>query len=88
MAKLVLSSDGAIVFQCFVDDARLTIGRDPGSDVVVDDPAASPAHAAAIATKRRSRTVLLFIEASIGPRRQVDTTAAANPSSVQTRTSR
>lgn len=48
MAKLVLSADGTIVFQCFVDDARLTIGRDPGSDVVVDDPAASPAHAAVV----------------------------------------
>lgn len=48
MAKLVLSSDGAIVFQCFVDDARLTIGRDPASDVVVDDPAASPTHAAVV----------------------------------------
>ncbi len=49
MAKLVLSADGTIVFQCFVDDARLTIGRDPGSDVVVDDPAASPAHAVVVA---------------------------------------
>lgn len=48
MAKLVLSSDGAIVFQCFVDDARLTVGRDPASDVVVDDPAASPAHAVVV----------------------------------------
>ena len=45
MAKLVLSADGAIVFQCFVDDVPLRIGRAPGNDVVVDDPAAGPAHA-------------------------------------------
>ncbi|MEO8508670.1 MAG: FHA domain-containing protein [Betaproteobacteria bacterium] len=39
MAKLVLSTDGAIVHQCFLDAERVTIGRDAGNAIVVDDPA-------------------------------------------------
>lgn len=37
MAKLVLSRDGAIAAQRFLDATPLTIGRDPASDIVVDD---------------------------------------------------
>jgi hypothetical protein len=46
MAKLVLSSDGTIVGQRFLDEGRITIGRDPGNDIVVDDPAVGATHAA------------------------------------------
>ncbi len=49
MAKLVLSSGGAVVFQCFIDDGRLAIGRDGANQIVIDDPAVSPAHAAVVA---------------------------------------
>lgn len=45
MAKLVLSSEGAIVMQRFLDDESVTIGRSPGNDVVVDDPAVNDLHA-------------------------------------------
>jgi pSer/pThr/pTyr-binding forkhead associated (FHA) protein len=48
MAKLVLSSDGAIVHQCFLDQERLTVGTRPDNHVVVDDPAVSERHAAII----------------------------------------
>jgi hypothetical protein len=39
MAKLVLSSGGAIVDQWFLDDARVTVGRAAANRIVVDDPA-------------------------------------------------
>lgn len=39
MAKLVLSTDGAVVHQRFLDAERVTIGRDAGNAIVVDDPA-------------------------------------------------
>ncbi len=45
MAKLVLSSEGAIVMQRFLDEEPLTIGRATGNDVVVDDPAVADVHA-------------------------------------------
>jgi hypothetical protein len=46
MAKLVLSSGGAIVDQRFLDDRRVTIGRGAGNKIVVDDPAVAQTHAA------------------------------------------
>ena len=46
MAKLVLSTDGSIVHQSFLDQERVTIGRAADNDVVVDDPAVSREHAA------------------------------------------
>ena len=49
MAKLVLSTGGSVVFQCFVDKERLSIGRDPTNQVVIDDPAVSRVHAAIVA---------------------------------------
>ena len=49
MAKLVLSSGGAVVFQCFVDKERLGVGRDPTNQIVVDDPSVSREHAAIVA---------------------------------------
>lgn len=48
MAKLVLSSGGSVVFQCFVDNARLTVGRAPTNQIVIDDPAVSREHAAIV----------------------------------------
>lgn len=48
MAKLILSSGGAVLNQFFVDKERLTVGRDPGNDISIDDPAVSRAHAVII----------------------------------------
>ncbi|MEO6567079.1 MAG: FHA domain-containing protein [Casimicrobiaceae bacterium] len=45
MAKLVLSTDGTVVFQCFLDSERLQIGRLPSNQVVIDDPRVGAAHA-------------------------------------------
>ncbi|MCC7326909.1 MAG: FHA domain-containing protein [Burkholderiales bacterium] len=39
MAKLVLSTEGSIVDQRFLDDARLTVGRGADNAIVVDDAA-------------------------------------------------
>ena len=49
MAKLVLSSSGSVVFQCFIDKERLSVGRDPGNRIVIDDPSVSREHAAIVA---------------------------------------
>ena len=46
MAKLVLSVGGAVVHQCFVDQLRLTIGRDSVNQIVIDDPTVGREHAA------------------------------------------
>lgn len=46
MAKLVLSLDGAVLQQCFIEKERLTIGRDATNKVVIDDPIVSREHAA------------------------------------------
>lgn len=46
MAKLVLSREGAVVDQRWLEQERLTVGRDTGNDVVIDDPFASREHAA------------------------------------------
>ena len=46
MAKLVLSSGGSIVQQCFLDEERVSVGKDPGNQVVIDDPAVAMEHAA------------------------------------------
>lgn len=48
MAKLVLSSGGSIVYQCFLDQARVTIGSERHNQVVIDDPAAEAEHAVII----------------------------------------
>jgi len=45
MAKLVLSNDGAVVTQCFLDHERVTIGRAANNRVIVDDPSVGDAHA-------------------------------------------
>jgi len=48
MAKLVLSTEGTVVFQCFLDKERLQIGRLPTNQVVIDDPRVGAAHAAIV----------------------------------------
>ena len=45
MAKLILSHGDTIVDQCWLDDARVTIGRAKGNRVAVNDPAVSETHA-------------------------------------------
>jgi hypothetical protein len=49
MAKLVLSTGGSVVYQCFVGKERLTVGRDLHNQIVIDDPAVSREHAAIVA---------------------------------------
>ena len=46
MAKLVLSTSGTIVHQCFLDQERVSIGREASNHVVIDDSAVSREHAA------------------------------------------
>ena len=48
MAKLVLSSGGSILYQCFLDKERLHVGKNPDNQVVIDDPAVSEEHAVII----------------------------------------
>src|SRR5512136_2145726 len=45
MAKLVLSANGAIVHQRFLGQDRVRIGREPDSELPIDDPGVSPRHA-------------------------------------------
>ncbi|MFO1412905.1 MAG: FHA domain-containing protein [Burkholderiales bacterium] len=49
MAKLVVSRDGAVVDQRFLERERITVGRDPASHLVIDDPAVRGLHAAIVA---------------------------------------
>jgi pSer/pThr/pTyr-binding forkhead associated (FHA) protein len=48
MAKLVLSSGGSIIHQCFLDRERVKVGRAPHNQIVIYDPAVSDEHAAII----------------------------------------
>lgn len=45
MAKLVLSLNGTVLNQYFIDAAPLRIGRDAGNDIVIADPLLSREHA-------------------------------------------
>ena len=45
MAKLILSHGDTIVDQCWLDDARVTIGRAKGNRVAVNDPSVAETHA-------------------------------------------
>ena len=45
MAKLVLSSGGSILYQCFLDKERVKVGRAPRNQVVIDDPGVDAEHA-------------------------------------------
>lgn len=46
MAKIVLSTGGAIVQQRFVDKETIAIGAEADNGLVIDDPAVDPKHAA------------------------------------------
>ena len=45
MAKLILSNGETIVDQCWLDDARVTIGRATGNRISVNDPSVGETHA-------------------------------------------
>ena len=45
MAKLLLKSHGAVIKEIPLDKSRLTIGRKPDNDIVLDDQSASGHHA-------------------------------------------
>jgi len=45
MAKLILSNGDTIVDQCWLDDARVTIGRAKGNRIAVNDPSVAETHA-------------------------------------------
>jgi pSer/pThr/pTyr-binding forkhead associated (FHA) protein len=49
MAKLVLSKGGSVLYQCFLDKDRISVGRHAHNHVVVDDPAVTGEHAEIIA---------------------------------------
>jgi pSer/pThr/pTyr-binding forkhead associated (FHA) protein len=48
VAKLVLSSGGSVLYQCFVDKERLSVGSGVWNQVVIDDPAVRAEHAAIV----------------------------------------
>jgi len=48
MAKLVLSSGGSILYQCFLDGERVRVGREPRNQVVIDDAGVDAEHAVVI----------------------------------------
>jgi Inner membrane component of T3SS, cytoplasmic domain len=48
MAKLVLSSGGSILHQCFLDRERVNVGRASHNHVVIDDPSVHDEHAVII----------------------------------------
>lgn len=45
MAKLILSLNGTVINQYFIDKPCITIGREPGNDIVIEDPVLSRQHA-------------------------------------------
>lgn len=45
MAKLVLSLDGALLNQYFIDNTNICIGRDAENEIVINDPLLSRVHA-------------------------------------------
>lgn len=45
MAKLVLSLNGTLLNQYFIEQQSLAIGREAGNDIVIDDPRLSRRHA-------------------------------------------
>jgi len=47
-AKLILSMDGSVLNECPLNKERITIGRKPHNDVVIDNLAVSGEHAAVI----------------------------------------
>lgn len=48
MAKLMLSHGGSILQQRFLDKERLSVGRNPRNQMVIDDPAVAMEHAVII----------------------------------------
>jgi pSer/pThr/pTyr-binding forkhead associated (FHA) protein len=48
MAKLILSMDGVVLHEYVLDKERMTIGRKPHNDVVIDNLAVSGEHAAIV----------------------------------------
>ncbi len=47
-AKLILSMDGSVLNECSLNKERITIGRKPHNDIVIDNLAVSGEHAAVI----------------------------------------
>lgn len=49
MAKIILSKDGKVVLEMTLRKERVTIGRRPHNDIVINDPAVSAEHAVIVA---------------------------------------
>ncbi|MES1981757.1 MAG: FHA domain-containing protein [Pseudomonadota bacterium] len=47
-AKLILSMDGMLLQECVLDKERMTLGRKPHNDIVIDNLAVSGEHAAIV----------------------------------------
>lgn len=45
MAKLVVTLKGKVIDQHFIDKPEITVGREAGNDILIDDPEASRMHA-------------------------------------------
>jgi len=52
LAKLILSRDGAIINQYFIDKPSLTIGRGQDNDIIIDDPVLSRQHARVLTVEK------------------------------------
>src|SRR5262245_5668798 len=44
MSKLVLTQKGKVINQFFIDKPAITIGRDEGNEIVIDDPLINRVH--------------------------------------------
>lgn len=64
MAKLVLTLDDVAINEYPLDKGRITIGRNPGNDILVDDPIVSAKHALVVLNKSPYMTGLadVFIQ--------------------------
>ena len=52
MAKLILSLNGTVINQFFIDKPSLTIGREQGNDIVIDDAVLSRQHARVLTVEK------------------------------------
>jgi len=52
VAKLILSLNGTVINQFFIDKPSLTIGREQGNDIVIDDAVLSRQHARVLTVEK------------------------------------
>ena len=52
VAKLILSLNGTVINQYFIDKPSLTIGREEGNDIAIEDPVLSRQHARVLTVEK------------------------------------